>query len=128
MCKSCSQMLTFADIYNSAFAARDRSQWTEDQLRKTEHMCMTRRMRILRLIEIAVGTQSIFDRPLTPRDKPLAAVRVSKERFKRIKTMRTRRLVRQMLKHSYRPGGRMFMRLLAEHQACGVDAVHRANI
>lgn len=104
---------TYADIYNSAFTARDRQEWFDDQLTRlrTGH-CIRCEGRVLRYVSTAFHTQTIFE---TLRGSKAASreLTLSSENASAVRLMRTRRLARRMLQHAYRPGGRMFRSTMA---------------
>ena len=113
MCNDCQTLTRYADIYNEAFAARDRTEWLDSKLRSLDNTCLIQRAKLLKHISTALATQRIFGKIKTSHEPQVSR---SIHCLRKMKLMRTRRLARRMLSHTYRPGGYMFGRLLEQHK------------
>lgn len=112
MCGQCDTHLTYAQLYNIVYAKgkHQRDACVENMLNIYEHSCLRLQKRMARNLQRMMATQQI-----TKHANPAMTRRITAEntRVQRIVTMRTRRLARFMLRHTYRPNGRMFFRMMA---------------
>lgn len=100
-------MYTYADVYNELYASRERNACVRKLLAMSVRMCLPHRIRMVKHIRTALCSQSAF-----------AALDASETMAQSALTHkmcvhRTRRLARSMLRHTYRPSGRMMRRLVA---------------
>ena len=108
--------VSYADIYNSAFNATNKEEWMKNMLKKTHTMSLSRQVRIMRNIRTMLDTQSIMS-PKKGRDciyNVRDDVRKHIQNTHVMRVHRTKRLVRHMLQHTYRPNGRMFRKFLKD--------------
>ncbi len=117
--------ISYADIYNSAFVADNKEDWMYGIIHRTRLMPFSQQaqqIRIIRNLKTMLNTQDIMSRS---KKDSMANVHTEAnklfEDIKRIRVHRTKRLVRRMLKHAYRPNGRMFQRIVDEEALVAHD-------
>lgn len=110
MCEPCSSGRndSYVELYTAAYsmATDARESWVREQLMASRSYCLCHRRRISRNIQ-RMQTQTILQ-SVTKECRDLC-IRADANDSKLIQH-RTFRLVHKILRHTYRPGGRMFRR------------------
>lgn len=127
MCKMCQKLVRYADVYNDAFASPDKGVWITRMLGEIEKACLFMQVRYMHYVCTAVRTQGIFEGFKTKNEIYMRTLNQAIERVNKVKQFRTRRLARRMLRHTYRPGGNMFRRLVKENEAVSRLSIRRRD-
>jgi|MDTE01.2.fsa_nt_gb hypothetical protein len=110
MCRLCADgYLSYAAVYNSAVAAPSKRDWIRTTLRQSSKLCYVRRDALARHLKVMVSTQTRFQNIDWGTEQAVLSFYTSTQRTKQ---GRTRRLLYRMLRHTYRPEGRMFFKTL----------------
>ena len=109
MCNDCVNYLTYAQLYNSAYRARDRDVWMTQMISISKRGCLRLRRRMTANMKQMADTQMIMQDRL--QWKTHLRLFEQSALVHKMVLIRTRRLSRMMLRHTYRPiYGRMFAR------------------
>lgn len=109
MCQLCATPLRYCSVYESAYRSTDKNEWLSSFISRASNACLSYQCRAMRFLSVALETQSIFEK-IEPAAKKMAFASI--QRVRKIQSIRTRRLVKRMLHHTYRPGGRMYLSTL----------------
>ena len=108
----CGVPVSYADIYNEVFVSDDKEKWVKNALKKTSTLSLREQIRMIRNLKTFVYTQINEKQQFT---EICSALEHSSLNLQRIRLHRTKRLVRKMLRHTYRPpSGRMFRRCVTQ--------------
>jgi hypothetical protein len=110
MCQMCDTHLTYGQLYNIVYNdGEQRDACLRELLSLCKGGCLRLQKRMVRNLHKMIDTQSILQNVESG-----IITSVGRERMvvHKIVAMRTRRLSRSMLRHAYRPTGRMFVRTM----------------
>ena len=102
----CNSYLSYADVYNELYASNSREECVKRLIKRCRSLCLSHRMRMIKHIHTALSTQTPFEK-LDATETHEQCI-VTHKMF----VVRTRRLARRMLSHTYRPSGRMMRRII----------------
>ena len=113
MCNDCAKYLTYAQLYDSAYSAKDRDAWMTQMMSISKRGCLRLRRRMTVNMKQMADTQMIMKDRLEW--KTHSRLLEQSALVHKMMLVRTRRLSRMMLRHTYRPiYGRMFARTMKE--------------
>lgn len=96
-------------MYDSAFTSKCKNAWMTEYMDFIESLNLTNRCRAMKNLKTALSTQAIFE---TVRNDTVQMQRLKSidKNTNKLLELRLKRLTRTILKHVYKPRGRMFCR------------------